>query len=74
MGHEKQQQLSATGTWDFDTNPGEHESGQPSSSASSHDRRDKQMLYIQVPARFSLSISCMLALSKRKGWRCISHC
>ena len=45
--HGKQQQ-SATGTWDFDTDPGEQESGQASSSASSHDRKDKQMLYIQM--------------------------
>lgn len=50
--HEKQQQQqSATGTWDFDTAPGEHESGQPSSLASSHNKKDKQMLYIQVPAQ-----------------------
>ena len=50
--HQQQQQQSATGTWDFDTAPGEHETGQPSSSASSHNKKDKQMLYIQVPAQF----------------------
>lgn len=44
---EQQQQQSTTGTWDFETNP-KQEAAQPSSSASSQDTRDKQMLYIQM--------------------------
>lgn len=43
----KQQQQSTTGTWGFETDP-KQDAAQPSSSASSHDTKDKQMLYIQM--------------------------
>ena len=44
----ERQQQSATGTWDFDTEPG-HTTGHPTDSSSSQGQEhEKQMLYIQM--------------------------